>query len=308
VRDISTKCDCALLSGGINTSFVVYLHGRPKDLTAFTVDFGFKEYRDGGYAKYIAKKVKLGKHIIIKPTEDEFREAIDWVLKNLMTIDVDEVTSDAVIYISLSRAKEYGCKAVLTGEGGDELFLGHSFLLDKSDEELREWIKKMLREAWLPTIWIGRELGVNVVAPLFSDIAKKTALTAPIYCFIDRDERIPKYFLRNFFEALDLYKIANRPKAPANIGSGAIKAFRKLVMKYDRAKLFKGLKGYLGFRPKSKLQAYLGHRMMELGLKPLPLCSDESKRCPVCGRCLVDNRCWFCGARLNEKGEVIKRY
>ena len=308
VRDIATRSDCALLSGGVDTSFVVSLHRKPQDLTVFTVDFGFGNHRDVGYAKYLVRKKKIGKHIIITPSLNEFQEAIDWVLKNLRTIDIVEVVSDAVHYMSLKRAKEYGCRTVLTGDGGDELFLGYSFLLDKSDEELREWIRKMVKDAWLPTLWIGKKLGVNVVAPLYSEVAKKVALNMPIYCFIDRENKIGKYILRNHLEVFELYKIAKRPKAPVTTGSGAVTALRKLVKNFKRAELFRGLKKYVGFRPRSKLQAYLGHRMMELGLEPPPICSDESRRCPVCGRCMKDNYCKFCGAYVSERGEVIYHY
>ncbi len=308
VREISTRCDCALLSGGVDTSFVVSLHRKPQELTAFTVDFGVGDHRDVGYAKYLVRKQKIGKHVIITPDLKEFQEAIDWVLKNLRTVDVVEVVSDAVHYISLNRAKRYGCKSVLTGDGGDELFLGYSFLLDKSDEELRAWIKKMVKEAWLPTVWIGQKLGIEVVAPLYSDVAKKVALNTPIYCFIDRDNSLGKYLLRNHLEVFELYKIAKRPKVPVTQGSGAITAFRKLVRNSGRAELLKGLKKFLGFRPKSKLQAYLGHRMMELGIEPPPVCSDEGRRCPVCGRCMKENRCWFCGAYISDKGEIVRPY
>jgi len=308
VREMATRCECALLSGGVNSSFVVSLHEEPQRLTVFTVDFGLGRSRDVSYAKYLVRKQKIGKHIIITPTREEFKRAIDWVLKNLGIVDVTEVVSDAIHYVSLRRAKEYGCKCVLTGDGGDELFLGYSFLLDKSDKELREWIKKMLKEAWLPTLWVGQRLGVKVVAPLYSESAKRIAVNAPIYCFIDRDERICKYFLRNHLEVFELYRIAKRPKVPAAQGSGAMMAFRKLLKDLSRAELLRGLKRFLGFRPKSKLQAYLGHRMMELGLEPPPLCDDEDRRCPVCGRCMKENHCWFCGAYINEKGEVIRPY
>ncbi|MCD6323874.1 MAG: hypothetical protein J7L55_02050, partial [Desulfurococcales archaeon] len=81
VRQSASLCDCALLSGGVDTSFIVSLHLRPKDLRVITVDLTPDGQGDARFATYVVKRVGVGDHLIVKPSEEDFREAVDWVVK-----------------------------------------------------------------------------------------------------------------------------------------------------------------------------------------------------------------------------------
>jgi len=297
--------NCILLSGGVNSSFIASIHRKKKELTAFTVDFALGKNRDRYYAEYIVRRCKIGNHIVITPTADELEEAIEWVIKEYRTIDPLEIAQDAVHYIVLKAAKEHGCNAVLTGDGGDEMFAGNPSLFSLSDGKIRKWLLRNAKKARLPTVEIGNKLGVPVVTPLYSNIAKIVAVYAPIYCFVDKQKKVDRLMLRNHLEIFDLIAVARRRKVPVYEGSGAFLAIKKLSNKYRKKELLKGLKRYIGFRPKSKVQAYLAHKMKELRVKPPPLCWDEHIRCPVCGRCVRKGFCKFCGAHVTKNGEAV---
>ncbi len=301
VAEEAEEGDCSLLSGGIDTTFIVFNHPKRESLKVITADLGGS---DVFYAKEVVKKLNIKTHIILRPSSEEFIEAIDWVLANLKTIDPVEVSADAVHYMTISWTKREGCKCLLSGDGGDEMFLGYQFLAKRSESELKEWLNRMKEKAWLPTIEVGRLLGMRVKAPLYSPAIREKILIIPLHCMISTEFQT-KFLLRIYLESKGLKEIAWRPKEPINIGTGVWKAMKISVNSWNpSSEELKSIEEFLGFKPRSKLQYFLAYRMLLTNVKP-PEVAKEPPVCPICSRKLIRGYCRFCGAFLNEKGEVL---
>ncbi|MCE4615030.1 MAG: asparagine synthase-related protein [Desulfurococcales archaeon] len=289
-------CDCSLLSGGIDTTYVISSHANLSNVTAYTV--ALPGSLDLEYAVKSAVKLGVYKHIVLKPSIEDYIEAVKWVIGKLVTINPVEVSADASHYLALTRALEDGCNCILSGDGGDELFLGYSFLFPKTDYELKKWIKRMVIKAWMPTIWVGDQIGLNVIAPLYSNAAKRVALEAPIHCLLDRGRRMGKLLLRRTLYERGLVDIALREKTPVTLGSGSQKYLEEITMKSIKHVKGKLVEKKLEYKPSDPVQLYLGWLMIENNIEPPKKCEDSSKACPVCGRCLENGYCKFCGAYI----------
>lgn len=296
----TSGCDCALLSGGIDTTFVVLSHSRKTRLNAITVDLGGP---DVYYARLVASRLGL-RHILRSPGIESFARAVDRVVEMLRIIDPVEVAADAVHLISLETAKREGCGCVLTGDGGDELFLGYNFLLGLPESKLREWLDKVIAGAWLPTVWIGRKLGLEVVAPLYSDEAKELVRRLPMECLIDRSKGYGKLLLRIFIANAGLDEVAWRRKEPVTSGSGSLRLLKQLAESSSIPEEL--VRDTLGFAPPSRPHLYLAWRLVSRTTPPPP-CREASRRCRICSRCLDRGFCRFCGAYI-EEGGVTSHY
>ncbi len=299
VKRETEECDCTLLSGGIDTTFVASSHPNPSGITAYTV--ALPGSTDLEYARKAAELLGIESHVIIKPGREDYLRAVRWVMERLVTIDPVEVSADAVHYLSLSKALEDGCKCVLSGDGGDELFLGYSFLFSKSDGELEEWLERMSRSAWMPTLWVGDQLGLKVKAPLYSLEARSIALQTPVNCMLDRGKGIGKLPLRRSLLERGLGLIALREKTPVTSGSGSHSYLSSLAEEY-RGDIKSGVvRSHLGFDPPGLERLFLGWLMTMWGIQPPPVCGDDNERCPVCGKCLERGYCRFCGSYFPDR-------
>ncbi|MCX8165846.1 MAG: asparagine synthase-related protein [Acidilobaceae archaeon] len=282
-------CDCSLLSGGVDTSVIVALHPRRERLRAITVDLGGEDAR---FAALAAKLLGLGEHLVIKPSIEEYLEAVDWVLVNFKTIDPIEVSCDVVHYLSLRAAKASGCSCVLSGDGGDELFVGYTFLFKRAPEEVLEWVRERAESSRLPTVEVGERLDIEVRTPLYTEGTKRVALGLPVHCLTDG--RQGKLVLREVLRRRGLEELARRPKAPVNVGSGSMEVLKSLVA---------GASGEgLDFAPPSRAHAWLARRLSSLTELP-----PRTGECPVCGRAVRRNYCTFCGAYV-KGGRVLLHY
>ena len=176
-------CDCVLLSGGVDTSFVTSSYvGVFRGLKVVTVVYD-SDALDLEYATYVAKLLGLS-HVVHTPSLDEIAMCEEIVLRTMKTIDPIEVACDIPTCIGLLIAKKLGCSYVATGDGGDELFFGYSFLLNKNSYELEEWFKKILAKEKFPSEKLGKELNIPVVAALFTQRIKEFSKKVPIECKI----------------------------------------------------------------------------------------------------------------------------
>ncbi|MCX8141288.1 MAG: asparagine synthase C-terminal domain-containing protein [Candidatus Nezhaarchaeota archaeon] len=294
----ASKCEWTLLSGGVDTSFIVLVHPRREELKALTVDLGGP---DVWYASMVARKLKIKSHTIVRPNVKEYLKAVDWVLENIRVIDPVEVSADVVHYIAMSRAKSMGCSSILSGDGGDELFVGYTFLCNKPESYVRSWIEERAISSWLPTVYIGQALGIRVQTPLYTDAVKEIVLKMPLKCLVD--EGVGKVLLREALRMYGLVEVASRPKTPVNIGSGS-QAMLKMLASKVSDNMVRLVEREMGFKPPSKVHAWLAYRFIELGLEA-PGKVEGSTACSVCGRLMVKDYCRFCGAYTNLNGTVL---
>jgi len=292
-------CDCILLSGGIDTSFVAVSHPEPGSVTAITVDLGGD---DVAYASRVAGALGMD-HLVVRPSREVFVELVGEAAALLGSIDPVEASAGAVHVASSRAALRLGCRCLATGDGGDELFLGYGFLLRRDPGYLRRWIEEMASRAWLPTVYVAKSLGLEPVAPLYSEVAKRIALNAPLECLLG-EPRVGKYMLRLYLEEAGLRDVAWRPKTPVTSGSGALSLLEAIASTWGPV----DVDGWLGFKPPSKLHAVVAHLARKAGMTPPPTCTGKGSKCPVCGRCLNDRGyCRFCGAIVSG-GKVLMHY
>ncbi|MCE4604526.1 MAG: asparagine synthase-related protein [Aeropyrum sp.] len=296
VGKLSEGCECALLSGGIDTTFVLASNPAKREVLAVTVDIGGP---DAHYASKAASVLGVREHVIYRPSRGELARAVDWVVRSFATIDPIEVAASAAHYLAASKALSEGCNCLLSGDGGDEMFLGYSFLLTLEEEGLRRWQARMAQHAWLPTVEVGRLLGLEVKAPLYSPEAIGMALSLPIYCMIGRG--FGKEILRTYLEEAGLAEIAWRQKTPVTEGSGVLEALKDLAQ--DPISCGEPAARWLDFKPPSRLHAWLAWRLEAQGIEPPPKAPVAG--CPVCGRPLARGHCRFCGAYVSEGGVLM---
>jgi asparagine synthase (glutamine-hydrolysing) len=112
-----------LLSGGLDSSIVAALAARHTRVTTITMGFAESVIDERSYARKVAAHIGSDHHeILIHPDEiREGLEAVTWYFDDLFA-DWGTV-STRLLY---RKCREQGIKAVLVGEGSDELFGGYT--------------------------------------------------------------------------------------------------------------------------------------------------------------------------------------
>ena len=292
-------CDCILLSGGVDTGFLVvasHLYGMGLERAYTVVEGGGRDY---GLASSLASLLGL-RHYIVVLNKSIVLPVLDFVLSVLRVADPVEIAGATSIALGLIHAKNDGCKCVVTGDGGDELFLGYEFLLDKSQDELLAWRERMVKGgAFFNSRPLASNLGLRVCMPLYHETVRDYSLRVPLECLIGeapRNGRVGKLLLRLFLEHAGFSEHAWQEKRPVTSGSGILGFLESLASDAEIVE---------GWEP-SRLHAFLLARMKDLGIAYPGPCTDESRRCPICSRCLLGNRCPFCGAYIG--GDRISVY
>ncbi len=301
-RELTSKgCDCVLFSGGIDTSLVA-LSAVTAGLRPRLITVTYPGSADEEYALYVAERLGLEIHLVRPPTELSMK-CVDEALHAMETIDPIEVISAAAVCAGLLKAKELGCRCVATGDGGDELFIGYDFLLDRSLKELSKWLNRVTTEAFFNSLAMGSRLGVNVALPLYTDDVKDLARRSLEGCSVRErgGRKYGKYVLRLALETHSLDKVAWRPKDPITRGSG-VQALLNLMKEKVTLQEAINLSEATMIRVPSYPHVYLLKRRLELGLS-IPPREASNKRCPVCGRPMRGDHCKFCGAYV-EEGEI----
>ena len=300
------NCDCLLFSGGIDTSFILMsLNEKPK-----TVSVLFRNSKDEEYISYAAKKLNIENHKITINSEEEVDDCLKIALNVLRTIDPIEIISGISVCMGLKEAKKLGCNCVLTGDGGDELYFGYDFLLNKSESYLSSWLKNVAKNAFFNSIPISQYLSTKTILPLFSDESKELSFSIPTRCKINEinGKIFGKYFMRLWLYKKGLEYIALREKTPITSGTGSeiLLNHWKEKVKIDEIQEYKK-KYKINFPSLSHL--YLFKKGLEMNLFNNEL-ENKSKynSCPICGHELKRNFCKFCGAYINDSVSVYRDF
>lgn len=211
--------DCILLSGGLDTSIVTAVASKHAKLTGITVSLG--DAPDIKFASLIAERFSL-KHSIVRVDNGDIELAIPDVVRVMQSFDPMEIRNDATILVGLRNAKQAGFHAVMTGDAGDELFAGYSFLFNMSPEALEKRLREIWRTMRFSSVPLAESLGMTAKLPLLDDEFKTyaTEIDPQLKIREERGRTYGKWILRKSFEHELPEEIIWRVKMPIEQGSG----------------------------------------------------------------------------------------
>lgn len=269
--------ECILLSGGLDTSILAYLLCRYVKPEAVTVCYGY-DAPDLYYARLVAEFLDL-RHHVKSFTVGDALEAARNIIRVLGTFDPMEIRNDIPLYIGLRYARGLGFKSIVTGDGGDELFAGYSFLLNLKREEVEEWIRNISSEWFFAAKPLGESIGLKVVQPFTNTRIIDFALKIPVELKIGEFKGVKygKWILRRVFEEYLPSEVVWRPKNPLEVGSGSIRLSEAFsVDEYEFRELSKIVK------LRDAEQAFYFKIYLEIFREP-PRPDGYKYRCPGCG-------------------------
>ncbi len=112
------------LSGGVDSSLVAALTSKQtNNLNAFTVAFHDEKYDESAYAKKVCKQYNIGYNEIKVDAGDFLNSITDWIA---IQDDIVADPSALLLYKISEYASSKNYRALLAGEGSDELFAGYN--------------------------------------------------------------------------------------------------------------------------------------------------------------------------------------
>ena len=112
-----------LLSGGIDSSLVTAVARRESGTRTNTFSIGFKDSRhnESPYSEQVARQLDTNHHLVVMTEQD----ALERVADMFYYYDEPYADSSALPTMLVSQVAAQHVKMVLTGDGGDELFMGY---------------------------------------------------------------------------------------------------------------------------------------------------------------------------------------
>lgn len=213
--------DAILLSGGLDTSIIATLASRMTRLSAVTLALDGAEKPDLYYARLVARR--LGIRLTVKRFGlARLEAALKTVVKTLRTFDPMEVRNSAAIQIGLESFRDMGIRAVMTGDGGDELFAGYSFFFKMAENELEQALERMQSNMHFSSFDLASNLCMEVRAPFLDEEVMELARRVPASLKVRRHNNTTygKWILRKTFAGLLPEETVWRVKLPIEIGVG----------------------------------------------------------------------------------------
>jgi len=226
--NLSEKCG-ALLSGGIDSSCIVwYASKKLPDLRTFTACF--KEGSDDAiHAEALADELGI-RHKTVEYDLEEMLAVLTDVIYYLESFDFALVRSAIPNYIVVREASRF-VDALLSGEGGDELFAGYSYLKTirgSLQEELIYLLYSAHNNAFQRDDRMFFAHGVEFRVPFVYQPVVEFAYTLPASYKIHNG--VNKYVLRKLMNKIGLPEyITEREKRKFSDGAGSMFAIEKFV-------------------------------------------------------------------------------
>ena len=211
------RADALLLSGGLDSSILAsILH--PKYSLAAGFGYGAP---DLAYARQVAGKY-CKRHVEVIFDKDRMNELVERVIQVLRTFDPIEIRNSTVAVAGIEQAKKDGYSAIMTGDGGDELFAGYNYLSRyySDKERLDSELRRLWRVMNFSSKKLGEHAGVEIKTPFldeeFSSFAKSIGVLDKVG---EHDgKKWGKFILRKCYEAA-LGELAWRPKLAQEQGA-----------------------------------------------------------------------------------------
>ena len=280
------RTDAILLSGGLDTSILAFI-AKPK--IAFTVALRDAQATDLIYSEKVASFLGI-EHRKIEVSAEETLNALPEVIKILKTFDL-ALPNDLAIYFALKLAEENNITALMSGDGGDELFAGYSHMTQLSPQDLGRYIGRLSENWHFSADDLGKALGIEVKQPFLDNDFVRFALD--IGPQLKVKEGIGKHILRTSFEGLLPAEIVWREKEPIECGSG-FSRLHKVIAEMISDKEFQSAKERttIAFMNKEHFFYYRIYREVVGNIRKA---RDNEVKCPCCGAAMGVYHCRTCG-------------
>lgn len=222
----------ALLSGGIDSSVIACLANEVhrekfgKDARLKTFALGVGESEDIKNARVMAERINSDHYELIVDLE-QILAVLSEVIYHLESFDPSLVRSAASNFLISGHARDQGIQVLLSGEGGDEVFCGYTYLkdfpLDQQFSRQIECLGYLHNNASLRLDRMNLCHGLRVVTPLISGELLNYALAIPPE-YKQRpmaEGKIEKWILRKAFESVLPEEVVWRTKQEFSQGSGS---------------------------------------------------------------------------------------
>lgn len=222
----------SLLSGGIDSSVIAHLASEfyrkrfGKDARLKTFALGVGESEDIQNARVMASHIHSDHHELIVDLK-EILAVLPEVIYYLESFDPSLVRSAVSNFLISRYARQHGIHVLLSGEGGDEIFCGYTYLKNFPREELfarqMECLGFLHNNAALRLDHMNQCHSVRVVAPLISaELFNYSLAIPPEYKQKpEGEQKIEKWIFRKAFEPVLPENIVWRLKQEFSQGSGS---------------------------------------------------------------------------------------
>lgn len=278
-----------LVSGGIDSGILAYLSPSLKGVTV-SLDGKGEDLR---YVSILRESLDLDV-TLVEVGVDEALSAVKKVVRILKNFD-PALPNDLAVYFGMREITREGLKSIMTGDGGDELFGGYSYM--QEIEDLDGYIRKISRSMSFSSNRIGEHFGLEVKQPYLDHDFIEFALS------LGKDLKIKeekgkiwgKWILRKAFEPLLPAEFIWQEKRPLEVGSGMAFLRRIIAEKITDKEFEEKKRAYpVKFLCKEHLFFYEIYRK-EVGAIPQPM--EEEDTCPSCGGGVPHGKghCRICG-------------
>ncbi|WP_152052518.1 asparagine synthase (glutamine-hydrolyzing) [Tautonia marina] len=221
----------SFLSGGLDSSIIAALAARfsPRRLKTFAV--GLEGSADVMAARRVAEHIDSDHHELLF-SKDDLIEVLPKVVYHLESADTDLVRSAIPTHFATTLARRH-VKAVLTGEGADELFAGYAYhqryadrprdLADELTRSLAAMHNINLQRVDRITMAQGLEARTPFLDRELIDFAQSIPVTLKLK-ETDDGELVEKWILRKACEDLLPEDLLWRKKSQFDEGSGTTQA------------------------------------------------------------------------------------